>query len=66
MDENTNGLPPLLLTKQQVSKLTGIAVRTIDRLVSRRVLRVIRVAGSRSVRFNRKEIENWVEKGCKG
>jgi predicted DNA-binding transcriptional regulator AlpA len=56
---------PLLLTRQQVSALTGLGIRTIDRLTARGILKRLRPAGMRCSRWRRADIEEWVADGCK-
>jgi predicted DNA-binding transcriptional regulator AlpA len=55
---------PLLLTRAHVAALTGLGVRTIDRLTARGILRRIRPAGMRCSRWLRSEVEDWIGKGC--
>ena len=54
----------MLLTKEDVAELARLAPRSVDRLVSRGVLRRIKPAGMSCVRFVRAEVEEWISRGC--
>jgi excisionase family DNA binding protein len=64
--QTTTERTPLLLTKEQVAELTGLGVRTVERLTARGVLRGVRPAGMRCVRYRREDVEDWVRRGCPG
>lgn len=53
-------LPKRLLTYQEASHVLSIKVNTLYALVSRRELPFIRLSG-RMVRFDRDELERWIE-----
>jgi excisionase family DNA binding protein len=55
-----NALPDrLLLTIQEVAKLTGFSVGTLYHFVSQRRIPVIRIS-SRCIRFRRCDLETWI------
>lgn len=56
---------PLLLTRAEAAQLLSMSVDTFDRLVIRGLFTRLNPAGGRSVRFERRELELWVERGCK-
>ena len=54
---------PLLVRKAEAARLTGISVRSIDRLVSAgRFLPPVRLGGR--VLWNRQALEQWIASGC--
>jgi excisionase family DNA binding protein len=55
-----NGMPDrLLLTIQEVAKLTGFSVGTLYHFVSQRRIPVIRIS-SRCIRFRRTDLDRWI------
>ena len=53
----------LLLTVEEVSQLVGISVRQIQRLKRwERFPKVVRIGSS--VRWRRRDVEQWVAEGC--
>jgi len=64
MIERTASLPkPLLVGKGEAARLTGVSVRSIDRLVSSgRFLSPVRLGGR--VLWNRHALEQWIAGGC--
>ncbi len=49
-----------LLTKTDVSKIINVSIKTIDKLVCKKEIPFIKIG--RLVRFDRREIENWLPK----
>jgi excisionase family DNA binding protein len=55
-----NGVPDrLLLTIQEVAKLTGFSVGTLYHFVSQRRIPVVRIS-SRCIRFRRSDLDAWI------
>lgn len=53
----------LLIPVAEVAQLLGVAVRTVWRMASaNEIVKPIRLRGN--VRWNRRELEAWVEAGC--
>ena len=56
-------IEPFLVDKRVASHLTGISVRSIDRLVScGKFIQPTRIGGR--VMFNRERLQEWVRAGC--
>lgn len=54
---------PMLIPVADVAKLLGVGVRTVWRMVSgNEMVKPIRFRGN--VRWNRKDLESWIEAGC--
>jgi excisionase family DNA binding protein len=62
-DGRRPALLPLLLTRAQVAVLTALSERTIKRMTAESGLPGIVHIG-RSVRYSRRAVEQWVERGC--
>jgi excisionase family DNA binding protein len=55
--------PPLLLTSAQLASLLSVSLRTVKRLTAEQAIPgAVRL--SRCLRFDRREIEKWISKGC--
>jgi len=52
-----------LMTVEDVAKALQVSIRTVQRLVARRQIEVIRPAGLDVIRFRRAEIERLIQEG---
>lgn len=62
--ETAAGEAPLMLDVAGVAKLTGLGVRSVERLLARGVLRKLKPAGIRRTMVSREEVVKWVARGC--
>ena len=56
--------PLCLITRDQAAKILGISDRGLDRLIRQSTIPCVRV-GKRSVRIDRRKIENYVEENTR-
>ncbi len=53
-------------SRAEAAAFTGLSVRTIDRLIARKQLRVLRVAGLRAVRVERASLDKLIARSTTG
>lgn len=60
----TTTTPPLLVSADEAAKIIGVSKSSFLRLDRRGLLGPRSVRLARLVRWNRREIETWIEAGC--